>query len=448
MNPTNDRREFLKLSALAGSSLVLPAFSPLSVCTYARNGKLDIGIIGAGGKGYDDALGVAGESIVALCDVDEERAGPAFKKFPDAKRYHDFRVMLSKEKLDAVVISTPDHSHAPAAVMAMEMGLGVYCQKPLTHTIEEARVLTQLARRKKVATSMGNQGTGMDGLREGVEVVRSGAIGDVREIHVWTNRPIWRQGMPRNPKIAAIPATLRWDLWLGAAPHRPYNADYAPFKWRGFWDFGTGALGDMACHILNLPYMALELGAPVSVEGESSGCNDESAPHWSTIIYEFPARGALPPVKFTWYDGKKDGKPNRPSPDLVPGLVGGLGSGGSIMIGAKGVMHSKDDYGSIYKLYPEDRFVDFKPPTPSLPRAPGEKQTKIYQEWIANCKGGPACLANFDYAGPMTETVLLGNVAIRTGEKLQWDAAKMRATNCTAAERYLRKDYTWGFGIG
>ena len=254
----DDRRDFLKLSALGGSALILPAHRPIG--NYRANNKLDIGVIGAGGKGHVDTVGVASENIVALCDVDDRRAAATYKKFPNAKRYRDFRVMLEKQKLDAVVISTPDHTHAPAAVMAMNLGKHIYVQKPLTHTVEEARVLTELARKTGVATSMGNQGTGMGGLREAVEVVRAGAIGKVREVHVWTNRPIWPQGMARNKAIEAIPATLRWDLWLGPAPHRPYNGDYAPFKWRGFWDFGTGALGDMACHILNMPYMALGAG--------------------------------------------------------------------------------------------------------------------------------------------------------------------------------------------
>ena len=446
MMKPNNRRDFLKLSALAGTSFMVPAYSSV-VRTYSRNGKLNVAVIGAGGKGSRDARGVAGENIVALCDVDEKQAAGSFKRYPEARRYHDYRVMLEKEKLDAVVIATPDHTHAPAAVMAMDLGLHVFCQKPLTHTIEEARVLTELARKKGVVTTMGNQGTGMDGFRTALEVVRSGVLGAVKEIHVWTNRPVWPQGMPRNPKIEAIPATMRWDLWLGSAPHRPYNRSYAPFNWRGFWDFGTGALGDMACHILNMPYMGLQLGAPTSVEAECGGLNDETAPNWSVIRYEFPARGALPPVKFTWYDGKRDGKPMKPSLSLAPGLKK-LGKGGSIIVGEKGSMYSDDDYGRRYTLLPAEEFVEFKLPAPSLPRARGPQEgDRVYNEFIDACKGGPRCLGNFDYAGPLTETVLLGNVALRTGEKIHWDSAGMRATNCDKAEQYIKKDYSYGFGI-
>jgi predicted dehydrogenase len=255
--------------------------------------------------------------------------------------------------------------------------------------------------------------------------------------------------MAPNPKIEAIPATLRWDLWLNCAPHRSYRRGYAPFKWRGYWDFGTGALGDMACHLMNLPFMALKLGQPTSVEAEHSGCNDDSAPNGAKIVYEFPARGDLPPVKLTWYDGKIDGKANKPSIELVPGKAK-LGRGGSIMVGEKGACYSTDDYGQWQEYFPKGNFTEFKPPEPTLQRGPGKDQeAKIYLEWIAACKGeGPPPLANFDYAGPLTEAVLLGNVAIRTGEKIQWNAAKMEATNCAAAEKYIKKEYRMGFRAG
>ena len=442
MPDSNDRRDFLKLSALAGTWLLLPGCSSTTARRYSANEKLNVGVIGVGGKGSSDTVGVAGENLVALCDVDDQRAAGTYKRFPAVPKYHDYRVMLERENLDAVVISTPDHSHAPAAVMAMELGLHVYCQKPLTHTVEEARVLRELAARQGVATAMGNQGGAMDGFRTGVEVIRSGAIGTVREVHVWTNRPIWPQGMERSPEIAAIPDTMRWDLWLGPAPHRPYNGSYAPFNWRGFWDFGTGALGDMACHLWNLPYMALELGMPTSVVAKRvSGNTDEAAPNSSIVEYQFPARGDQPPVKWTWYDGGE-----LPSLDLVPG-VEKLRGGGSIVVGDRGVLYSGDDYGRRYRLLPEDRYVDFQEPAPFLPRVRGDNDgQKTYNEWIDDCKGGAKGLARFDYAGPLTEAILLGNVAVRTGEKIEWNDANLK-TNSIAGDELLRKSYRWGYHI-
>ncbi|MCA8956438.1 MAG: Gfo/Idh/MocA family oxidoreductase [Planctomycetes bacterium] len=438
-----DRRSFVRASAAAGLSLWLPESRRASARGYPANQKLDIAVIGVGGKGHSDTLGVASENIVALCDVDARRGAATFRKFPNAKVYEDYRVLFDRErKLDAVVIATPDHSHAPPAVRAIQRGLHVYCQKPLTHTVEEARLLRELASKHRVATSMGNHGTAYDGFREAVEVVRSGAIGAVREVHVWTDRPggWWKQGIDRPATIEPIPATLRFDLFLGPAPYRPYHSGYTPFAWRGFWDFGTGALGDMGCHLLNLPYMALSLGVPESVAAESEGATAESPPKWSKVVYRFPARGALPPVVLTWYDGGK-----RPPTELVPG-VAKLRAGGAILVGDKGVLYSPHDYGAVYKLLPEERYADFRPPTQTLPRGPGSVQgAKIYLEWLAHCKGGAPCMANFDYAGPLTETVLLGNVALRSGQTVRFDAAKLRATGSVAADRLLRKDYRWGF---
>lgn len=434
----SSRRSFLKTAALAGSSFWitdrLPGRDPVR---RGRLDKLNVAVIGCGGKGYSDAKACAGENIVALCDVDQQRAAKLWSEFESARKYHDFREMLDREgDLDAVVISTPDHTHAVAATRAMQRGLHVFCQKPLTHSVEEARVLAMLAERHGVVTQMGNQGTAHDGFRQAVEVVRSGAIGDVREVHVWTNRPVWPQGIERPAEVQPIPTTLRWDLWLGPAKHRPYHEAYCPFSWRGFWDFGTGAIGDMACHLMNLPYFALELGAPMRVEAEQSGNTDESAPKSSRIRLRFPARNAKPPVDLVWYDGGE-----LPWTDWLPEGEK-LPSGGSLMVGDRGMLWSPGDYGDQWKLLPEEDFADYTPPEPFLPRSPG-----IHAEWLDAIKGGPAPLSGFGYAGPFTEAALLGNVAIRAGVPIEWDAVRMRIPNAPDAERFLRDHYAYGFEL-
>lgn len=434
------RRDFVRACALAGTSLLVGACAsakPRRGPARAAGHKLNIAVIGCGGKGYTDMQAVASENVVALCDVDDERAAAAFNEQPDARKYVDYRVMLDRERdLDAVVISTPDHVHAVAAIAAMQRGLHVFCQKPLTRTVEEARLLATTAQRTGVVTSMGNQGTAMDGLRRGVEIVRAGVLGAVREVHVWTDRPIWPQGIARPTGVEAIPKTLRWDLWLGPAPYRPFHSGYAPFAWRGWWDFGTGALGDMACHTMNLPWLALELTAPTAVEAQSSGCNEETAPEWSIIRYDFPARGALPPVRLTWWDGKK-----KPPAELSGGRE--FASGGCLLIGERGSLYSPDDYGAKWELWPGDLADTLAAIPQTLPRSPG-----IHAEWLRACKGGPAPMADFAYAGPFTEAVLLGNVALRVGERIEWDAPALRARNCSRADAFLRGSYAWGYDLG
>ncbi|VTS02977.1 Gfo/Idh/MocA family protein [Tuwongella immobilis] len=434
-----DRRDFLQTTAaISASAWLLQDELVTAAERKSPNEKLNIGLIGAGGKGEANRDGVASENIVALCDVDDNRAANSFRKYPKAARYRDFRQMLEKEKLDAVVVSTPDHTHAIAAISAMKLGLHVYCEKPLTWSVEEARLMTKVAREQKVATQMGNQGTAESGLRQAVEVIQAGTIGEVTEVHVWTNRPIWPQGMMERPKqMMSPPSSLSWDLFLGGAKETPYHSSYLPFSWRGWWDYGTGALGDMACHTANMAYMALKLGAPKSVEVVySSGLSPVSPPKSSVLKYTFPARGeGYPAVTLFWYDGGK-----LPPADLVKGL--NLPSSGSLLVGKKGMLYSPNDYGAQYKLLPEADFKEVKLPPQTIARSPGH-----YREWIEACKGGKPAMSNFDYAGPFTEFVLLGNVALRVGKTINWDAESLKAAGCPEADEFIRREYRKGWAL-
>ncbi len=432
------RRQFVHRSAAATAALAFPFVSVRNV--LGANNRLNIAGIGVGGKGASDVANVDDQNIYALCDVDEVNAAGSFKKFPQAKRFKDFRVMLEKEgkNIDAVTVSTPDHMHAPASLMAMKMGKHVYCQKPLTHTVHEARQMAEVARRQKVATQMGNQGHCSPDTRRLVELVQAGVLGKVNEIHVWTDRPSnwWPQGIERPKETPPVPPTLDWDLWLGVAPFRPYHPAYVPFKWRGFWDFGTGALGDMACHCMDLAFFSLKLGAPASVEAQSSGVNEETAPNWSVITYEFPAQGARPATKMTWYDGGK-----KPSADLVKGRE--LSGNGIILMGDKDTLHVANYWGTGSFLSGA-KVEDYKNIAETLPKPPGFERNH-HTEWIKACKGGPKALSNFDYAGSMTEAVLLGNVALRAGKKILWDSKNLKITNAPEADRYLRTEYRKGW---
>jgi len=426
------RRDFVKQAAAA---VAIGVWSERArAASNAANEKLDIGCIGVGGKGWVDMNACAGENIAAICDVDELSLAKAAARFPQAKTYTDYRKMLDEASIDAVTISTPDHSHAPAALMAMRRGKHVFCQKPLAHTVEEARLLRKVAIEMKVATQMGNQGHSDADSRRSVEILRAGAIGPVREVHVWTDRPIWPQGRDRPGETPSPPPSLKWDLWLGPAPERPYHPMYHPFGWRGFWDFGCGALGDMGCHNMDIAFWALDLGLPAAVEAESSGVNGEMAPRSSIVRYEFPARGNLPAVRLLWYDGGR-----KPPSELARGTQ--LGTNGSLLIGEKGSMHVPHYWGKG-KLLPEAEFAGYAPPAATLPISPGH-----YEEWIAACKGGPAALSNFDYAAVLTETVLLGNIALRLGRRIEWDAANMKVANVPEADKFLRKEYRPGWTI-
>ncbi len=442
---TYSRRHFL--GGVTATSL---AFTFLPARVWGANDRLRIAGVGVGGKGSSD-IDQAGNlgDIVALCDCDETMLKPKVSKWGNAKAYSDFRRMFDEMagKIDAVTISTPDHNHALAAALAIQRGMHVYVQKPMTHDVWEARWLRDLARKHKVITQMGNQGTAEDGLRAGVEAIRAGAIGNVREVHVWTNRPVW----PQAPKVTSrpketppVPGTLNWDAFLGTAPERPYNAAYHPFNWRGWWDYGTGALGDMACHTANLPFMALDLDAPTRVEADCEKPNPETYPGWATVTYRFPARGNRGPVKFVWYEGQLPGGIKN-----IPGLQYFYGEkptdSGSLMIGDKGVMYSPSDYGASWKLLPEDRFKGWVAPAPTLARN-GKGDQGMKNEWVAAIKGGPKPFSNFEYAAPLTEAMLLGNVAIKAGIPLDWDGPNFRLLgHSKEAEHLLRRQYRKGW---
>ncbi|MHC4864719.1 MAG: Gfo/Idh/MocA family protein [Planctomycetota bacterium] len=437
-----NRRDFLRSTATTAAAFTIvprhvlggPGHTPPSE-------KLNIAGIGAGGRGGGNINACSSENIVALCDVDDEKAKETFEKFPQVKKYRDFRQMLEKEdkNIDAVIVSTPDHVHAVASMMAIKMGKHVYCEKPLTHSVYEARMLTEAARKYKVATQMGNQGRSGEGTRLICEWIWAGAIGDVREVHAWTDRPIWPQGIDRPEDVSPVPPTLDWDLWLGPAPYRPYvEKVYCPFVWRGWWDFGTGALGDMACHIIDPVFLALKLGHPTSIRAVSTPVNSETAPLASIVEYEFPARAGMPPVKLTWYDGEL--RPTDPE-ELEPGRRMGSRNGGALFVGDKGKLVC-GCYGKSPRLIPESKMQTFERPPKTIPRVEGHRE-----DWIQACKGGKPACSNFDYAGPLTEVVVLGNLAIRTRKKLDWDGPNMKCTNVPEANDYVRRQYRAGWTL-
>ena len=402
--------------------------------------KLNIACIGAGGKGAGDVNAVSSENIIALCDVDEKRAGGTFAKHPKAGKYKDFRRMLDEldNQIDAVTVSTPDHTHYPATMRALKMGKHVFCQKPLAHSIHETRMLTEAARKAGVATQMGIDSQAHQATRRLREWVWDGAIGAIREVHAWTNRPIWPQGIGRPKETVPTPVTLDWDLWLGPAPYRGYHPCYAPEKWRAWIDFGCGALGDMGCHIFSPVFKALKLGQPISVDASSTKLNSETFPIASKVHYQFPARGDMPAVKLIWYDGGL--KPPRPE-ELEDQRRMSSDVGSLLFVGDKGKI-LMSSYRSGPRLIPESKMKEYKPPPKSIPKSIGH-----HEEWLAACKGGARPGADFDYSGPLTEAVLLGNAAIRTGKKLRWDGANMKITNLPKANEYLRREYRQGWEI-
>ncbi|HYG22919.1 MAG TPA: Gfo/Idh/MocA family oxidoreductase [Verrucomicrobiae bacterium] len=466
-----NRRRFLKTSALAATAVTFGV--PALLRGQNLNSKINIATIGAAGKGASDTDHCATENIVALCDADQNHCAGQLKKYPKAKFYHDYRKMFDdmSKSIDAVIVATPDHFHAVAASAAIQLDKHIYCQKPLTQTIHEARRLRDLAREHKVISQMGNQGSAEDGLRRAVEVIQAGLIGPVREAHVWSNRPIWPQGMGRPEGSDPIPEGLDWDLWIGPAQMRPYKKGaYHAFNWRGWVDFGTGALGDMACHTVNMPFRALKMGFPTEIESETSGMNGETYPLGSKIRFQFPARAEMPALTFWWYDGGKpkdgargghDGS-NKPSKELtadVEAARGEVPGSGCLIIGDKGQIFSDDDYGTRFyvKLKGEEKLVHYSrheavsaiPVT--LPRNPfkGDADARQHLEWlqaIRDTKPG-MCFSNFDIAADLTEIMLLGCVAMRVGKKLEWDGPNMRAKNAPEAAKFVKRDYRAGWKV-
>ena len=421
------------------------------------NEKLNVAGIGAGGKGWADITSCedAGANIVAMCDVDWDRATRTFKRYPDVEKFKDFRNMLEKRKdIDALTVTTPDHMHAPAAYMAMKMGKHVYVQKPMTHTVAEARLLTVTAREMKVATQMGNQGRSGNGARDLCEMIWTDAIGPVREAHIWTHRPVWGgqgRGKPLSPRVT--PEHLDWDRWLGCAPWRPYHPGYAPHDWRAWLDFGGGSLGDMACHIMDPAYWALKLNdaASYSVEViEQKDRNTETFPTMTTIKYSFPKRADMPPVDVYWYDGHwiENGKKvyNRPKrPAGVPNnqILGDDNANGSFFVGDKGVL-TAGEYGGNARLMPDEKMAQYTKPDPWLTRIKGQNP---YRNWIEAGMGGDAACSNFDISGPLTEMVQFGNLVVKSGKKLKWDNKKGVVTNVRNASEIVTKEYRAGWDL-
>lgn len=440
------RREFVGAAAAVAAFTFVPKRVLGEAGQDSANNKLNIGAIGVGGRGASVISGCASENIVALCDADLARAGGTIKKYPDAKVYRDYREMLEKEEknIDAVLIGTPDHTHAHPAIMAMRMGKHVYVEKPMAHTIYEARRMTEVAKETGVVTQMGNQGHASEGLRQYREYIQDGAIGKIKEIHVWTDRAgtperaWWPQGIRRPEGSESVPQNLDWDLWLGPAPWRPYHSAYVPFRWRGWWDFGCGALGDMAVHNADPAFFALDLDAPIAVEAETSEVNEDTFPVWNIIHYYFAAKGDRPAVKMTWYDGGK--LPDRPA-DLDEGLR--LGDNGILFVGESGSLLGGGHSGNP-RIIPEARRKEYGRPPRTLPRSPGH-----FREWIDACKAGKPedAMSGFWYSGPFTESLLVGNLAVRLQKRVEWDSAKLRSPNCPEADNYITKFYRTGFGL-
>jgi predicted dehydrogenase len=426
------RREFIKIAGLGSAGLLLRPTPGLAARRrLSLNDKLNLGVIGVAGRGGENLAGVSTENIVALCDVDEQRLNAAAKNHPGARLYTDFQRLLDQKDIDAVVLSTPDHTHAVAAVRALKSGRHLYCEKPLARTISEARIVTETARKEKRVTQIGTQIHAGKNYRRVVELVQSGVIGVIEEVHVWANSR-WG-GKDKSKETPPVPPHLHYDLWLGPVPYVPYHPEHVPYNWRQWWAFGGGSLGDFGCHYMDLPHWALDLRRPLSVEAEGPPVHPDSPPPWLIVRYAYPARGASPPVKLTWYHGGKH--PEFLDPELLKKWVSGV-----LFIGQNGKMLLADYNRRL--LLPEAEFKEFVAPQPFIPDSIGH-----HQEWIRACKTGEPTTCPFAYSGPLTETVLLGNVAYRVGEKIDWDSRKLKARNCPGAEEFIQHRYRKGWKI-
>jgi len=397
------------------------ASAPRSVA-YGRSDRLRLGVVGVGGRGAENLRAVAHEEIAALCDVDEERLRAAMRLHPNARTYTDYRRMLDDGGLDAVVVSTPDHTHACVALAALRAGLHVYCEKPLCRTVAEVRAVRDLARQKRLVTQLGTQIHAGSNYRRVVELVRGGAIGEVREVHTWVGGGYEHGSYPS--ETPPLPPGLHWDLWLGPAAYRPYHPEIAPGRWRRWWAFGNGQLGDFGCHHMDLPHWALELRDCVRVEAEGPPPHPDAAPPWLIVRYDYPARGSQPPVRLTWYHG------GRRPPHIAEGVAPDW-SAGNLFVGSKGMLIA--DYGRR-QLLPASQYEGYEPPQPTIPESVGH-----HREWLDAIRSGGTTTCNFDYSGALTETVLLGNVAYRVGQALEWDSRRLRARNCPEADGTIRQ---------
>ena len=429
---TTTRRQFLGATGTGAALLATGVWTGTArAASRSALEQLNIGAVGTANRAWADITGVRSENIVALCDVDANYLARAKKTFTEARTYVDYREMIDKErgKIDAVVVGTADHNHAPATIRAIRAGMHVYCEKPLTHTVEEARKIAQATAEHGVATQMGTQIHAGENYRRVVEIIQAGTIGDVKEVHVWVGKG-WGGG-DRPKKGTEPPATLSWNLWLGPAPERPYAPGrYHPAQWRRWWDFGQGTLGDMGCHYMDLAFWALKLRHPTHCKAVGPEVHPETCPLGLEVHYTFPEREGLPPVEMTWYDGNK-------TPKVVAGER--VPTAGVMFVGTAGHMFA--NY-TTYRLFPREKFAGFKPPKQTIPRSIGH-----HAEWIKACKEGTPTTCNFDYSGALTETVLLGNVAYRAQSELVWDAAQLKATNCPAADRFIRKKYRTGWEV-
>ncbi len=455
MSDSIDRRQFLSGTAGAIAALnFVPGHILGLTGAQPANGRLNIAGIGIGGMGAGNLNACAAENIVALCDVDDKHAAHVYNKYPKAKKYQDFRVMLDKEdkNIDAVIVATPDHTHGVIGMECIRRKKHLYLQKPLAHSIHEVRALTEAAREHKVQTQMGNQGHSSEEIRLLFEWIVDGAIGPVHEVFAWSDRPVggdpWSDFpvMARPKETPPVPGTLNWDLWLGPAQYRPYHPIYCPLTWRGWWDFGTGALGDMGCHILDPAFYALKLGHPTCVEAVTTHSDPaveaETYPLASIIRYEFPARGTMPPVKLTWFDGRL--LPPRPK-DLEPGRK--LPGNGALIVGEKGtIMHGSHGAGGV-RIIPETKMRAYDRPARYIPRVEGG-QSGHERDWVRACKDGKSASSSFEYGGPLTEMVLLGVLAMRLkNQMLQWDPENMKVTNCDEADKYINPPFREGWTL-